>query len=145
LHLTDYKVTDQEFGIIPMTNHKFTPGQNKIVNIGTAGGQTKGSSGYTFYFIQQHSKAIVAQLIKSGKPFLPKPAPRFHFYDSVLLHILQHNTLPGKQIFSTLFQYNRTADVLTFLNNESSLTQELKIISSLPTMPFLKAAIQQNF
>jgi lycopene beta-cyclase len=145
LHLSGYEVTGKEFGVIPMTNYKFSPRQNNIINIGTAGGQTKGSSGYTFYFIQQHSKAIVEQLIKTGKPFLPKPSPRFHFYDSVLLHILQHNTLPGKQIFSTLFQKNKATDVLTFLNNGSSLAQELKIISSLPTMPFLKAAIKQNF
>ncbi|RYF77455.1 MAG: lycopene cyclase, partial [Chitinophagaceae bacterium] len=135
LHLTDYEITETEFGVIPMTNYQFERRQNKIINIGTAGGQTKGSSGYTFYFIQQHSKALVERLLKTGKPFVAKPPSRFHFYDSILLHILQHNTLPGKQIFSTLFQKNKVQDVLTFLNNESNLAQELKIISSLPTMP----------
>ncbi|GAA4745629.1 lycopene cyclase family protein [Flavisolibacter ginsenosidimutans] len=144
LGIHDYEISDTEFGVIPMTDYRFPPAQNKIINIGTAGGQTKGSSGYTFYFIQQHSKALVESLVKTGKPFTAKTPPRFHFYDSVLLHILQNNTLAGNVIFSTLFQKNKAADVLTFLNNESSLQQELKIISSLPTMPFLKAAAKNS-
>lgn len=145
LRIKDYETGETEFGVIPMTDYRFPSTQNNIVNIGTAGGQTKGSSGYTFYFIQQHSKAIVQSLIATGKPFVHKPSPRFRFYDSVLLHILRHNVLPGKEIFSRLFQKNKPADVLTFLNNESSLKQELKIISSLPTLPFLKAALKQLF
>jgi lycopene beta-cyclase len=145
LRITDYKITDTEFGVIPMTNYNFQKRQNHIVNIGTAGGQTKGSSGYTFYFIQKNSKAIVYSLLKTGSPFVSKTSSRFHFYDSVLLHILQNNTLPGKKIFSTLFQKNNVIDVLKFLNNESSLAQEVKIISTLPTLPFLKAAIKQTF
>ena len=145
LHLSDYEITDTEFGVIPMTNYRFKNTVRNIVNIGTAGGQTKGSSGYTFYFIQQHSEAIVKSLVKTGKPFIRGSFSRFHFYDSVLLHILQNNTLPGKKIFSTLFQKNNVTDVLSFLNNESSLAQDLKIISSLPTLPFLKAALNQTF
>lgn len=144
LNIKNYEIADTEFGIIPMTNYPFPLQQNNIINIGTAGGQTKGSSGYTFYFIQKHSKAIVDSLVNTGKPFVQKPSFRFHFYDSVLLHILQHNTLPGKQIFTTLFKKNHPANVLSFLNNESNLAEELKIISSLPTLPFLKAAIKQN-
>jgi len=145
LHINDYEITDIEFGVIPMTNYKFPMQQNNIINIGTAGGQTKGSSGYTFYFIQKHSKAIVDSLIKKGKPFAGKTPSRFHFYDSVLLNILHNNRLPGKEIFSTLFEKNKVKEVLTFLNNESSLVQDIKIISTLPTLPFLKAAIQQKF
>lgn len=143
LLLRDYEISETEFGIIPMTNYPFPARQNNIINIGTAGGQTKASSGYTFYFIQQHCKAIVNSLVETGKPFAPHSSRRFAFYDSVLLHILQHNSLPGSEIFSQLFQKNNAADVLTFLNNESSLAQELKIISSLPTLPFLKAAVKQ--
>jgi lycopene beta-cyclase len=145
LKIRDYEVVDTEFGVIPMTNYRFPKKTGNIINIGTAGGQTKGSSGYTFYFIQQHSNAIVQRLAAKGNPFINTPAARFHFYDSVLLTILQRNTLPGKEIFSTLFQKNKPQDVLTFLNNESSLLQELKIISALPTLPFLRAAMRQVF
>lgn len=145
LKIEKYRIMDEETGVIPMTNFKFSGGQNNIINIGTAGGQTKGSSGYTFNFIQRHSAALVQTMIKTGHPFLSSFNPRFHFYDSVLLNILHRNAIPGDLIFSRLFERNIAADVLRFLDNHSSLRQDLKIISSLPTMPFFKAAMQQIF
>jgi lycopene beta-cyclase len=68
---------------------------------------------------------------------------RFHFYDSVLLHILHHGKMPGDKIFTRLFKNNKASDVLAFLDNESSLAEELNIIGSLPTGIFLKAALTQ--
>ncbi|HZI02318.1 MAG TPA: lycopene cyclase family protein [Flavisolibacter sp.] len=143
LGISQYKISEEEFGIIPMTNYRFSPGQGSIVNIGTIGGRTKASSGYTFQFIQKHSKAIVDALIKKGNPFVAGEHRRFHFYDSVLLHILYHNKLPGSKIFADLFKRNRAAQVLKFLDNETSFSEELKIISTLPTWPFMKAAYKQ--
>ena len=145
LQIDSYKIVEEEFGVIPMTNHKFPSAIGGIINIGTAGGQTKASSGYTFRFIQKHAARIVENLIKRNNPFIALPGgpARFKFYDSTLLHILQHNTLPGDKIFTRLFKKNKPRQVLRFLDNESSLVDELKIISSLPTMPFLKAAWKQ--
>lgn len=145
LRLSDYRVEEEEFGVIPMTNFRFAPRQNHLIHIGTAGGQTKGSSGYTFRFIQKHSQALVQQLIQTGEPFLPDKTSRFQFYDSVLLSILHHGTLPGKTVFTDLFRKNDPAAVLQFLDNESSLSGELKLIASLPTLPFLRAALRQVF
>ena len=145
LQIDSYKIIEKEFGIIPMTNYKFPSAEGSIINIGTAGGQTKASSGYTFRFIQKHSARIVENLIKRKNPFIALPGgPRkFRFYDSTLLHILKHNQLPGDKIFTQLFKKNKPRQVLRFLDNESSLADELKIISSLPTWPFLKAALKQ--
>ena len=145
LQLGSYKILDEEFGVIPMTNFEFDAGQNNIINIGTAGGQTKGSSGYTFNFIQKHSNELVQQLMRGKHPSLKTGSRRFSFYDSVLLNILYKNTLPGKLIFTRLFQKNQTSKVLRFLDNETSVADELKIISTLPTWPFTKAALQQIF
>ena len=64
-----YKVVEEEFGIIPMTNHRFKSTEGRIINLGTAGGQTKASSGYTFRFIQKNSVNIVESLIKYEDPF----------------------------------------------------------------------------
>lgn len=143
LKIRDYKIVETEFGVIPMTNYKFSSHHNSIINIGTAGGQTKGSSGYTFNFIQKHSKAIVDSLIATGKPSVIPSPQRFNFYDSVLLKVLNDGDLRGKEIFTDLFKKNPVEKVFKFLDNETSLAEELKIISSLPTMPFLKAGIQQ--
>ena len=45
----------EEFGVIPMTNKKFPLQNLRIVNMGMAGGQVKGSSGYAFQFIQKRT------------------------------------------------------------------------------------------
>jgi len=143
LGVEDYKIRDQEFGVIPMTNEKLSF-FGKGWQIGTAGGQTKASTGFTFQFIQKQSQQIVNCLL-AGKSLenIQHDPRRFKFYDDTLLHILYFNKLPGHRIFSRLFQKNKPQQVLRFLDNESSLKEELKIISSLPTWPFLKAALKQ--
>ena len=143
LKIARYKVIEEEFGIIPMTNYRFPQRSERIINIGTAGGQTKGSSGYTFQFIQKHSAAIVNKLVKDEIPVVNISPRRFNFYDSILLNILHYKTLQGKTILSDIFRKNKPQTVLRFLDNESSFTEDLKIISSLPVLPFLKAALKQ--
>lgn len=143
--LEDYIVLEEEWGVIPMTNATFPSVEGNIIYLGTAGGQTKASSGYTFQFIQKQTAAIVESLIQKGHPFTGAlNSRRFHFYDSVLLHILHHRSLPGDLIFSHLFQKNKAAQVFRFLDNDTTLPQELRIISTLPTMPFLKAAVARS-
>jgi len=143
LVIGDYTILEEEFGVIPMTNERVNFGSDGW-QIGTAGGQTKASTGYTFQFIQKQSQQITDWLIQ-GKNlnYLPRTAKRFRFYDNTFLHILYHDKIPGKKIFTQLFKKNKPQQVLKFLDNESSLAEELKIISTLPAIPFLKAALRQ--
>jgi lycopene beta-cyclase len=149
LGVNDYNIVEEEFGIIPMTTQQFPWYANGAFNIGTAGGQTKGSSGYTFQFIQKRSAQLATVLqnssdwsqLKSALVKLPGDAPRFQFYDRVLLQVLAAKYCPGDKVFATLFEKNPAHRVFQFLDNETNLLQELQIISSLPTWPFLKAAL----
>lgn len=144
LNIQEYTIREEEFGIIPMTDEKFQVHRNGVIHIGTAGGQTKASSGYTFRFIQKQSDEILRRLLKGESLTQLKGTPwRFRFYDNTLLHILFHKSLPGNRIFPTLFRKNKATQVLKFLDNESTFVEELGIISSLPTWPFLKAALKQ--
>ena len=68
LKVTNYNVFGEEFGVIPMTNIKFLKQIGRVINMGTAGGQTKGSSGYTFQFIQKQLKNWFLSLLKYGHP-----------------------------------------------------------------------------
>jgi len=144
LKITNYSITEEEFGIIPMSNARFKFYENGMYNIGIAGGQTKASTGYTFQFIQKQSWKIVNCLIQN-KPFssVPVSSKRFQFYDNVLLQLLISQQLSGKEIFTRLFQKNRAQRIFKFLDNESSLGEELLLISKLQTIPFLKAALKQ--
>ena len=145
LKIDKYTVTDTETGVIPMTNHRFSLGKGRVINMGTAGGRTKGSTGYTFQFIQKQSARIVEALEHGKNPLATFTGrdKRFEFYDSVLLNILHHNTLTGEEIFTRLFARNDPRDVLRFLDKDSSLWNDLKLVFTLPTLPFLKAAITQ--
>lgn len=146
LNIAEYQVLEREFGIIPMTNYTFPTRRGNVIHIGTAGGQTKGSSGYTFQFIQKRSRALVDSLVQKGHPFdVPNSSKRFQFYDSVLLHILHKRSLQGADVFTDLFKKNKASQVFAFLDNETALADELKIIGSLPTLPFTKAALQLLF
>jgi lycopene beta-cyclase len=147
LNITAYQVTSEEFGVIPMTNHLFPQRDGNIIYVGTAGGQTKGSSGYTFRFIQKHTAAIIEKLAQNVLPVVASTdhPRRFNFYDSVLLNILYYDKFPGQSIFTDLFRKNETNRVLKFLDNETSVREDWKIISSLPTAVFLKAAMQQIY
>ena len=145
LECQSYSVIEKEFGVIPMSTGRFNFSQNSTYyNIGTVGGQTKASSGYTFRFIQKQSDLIVDHLINNRDLRKIRSAPkRFLFYDNVLLDVLHHKRVTGKDIFTTMFKKNRPQQVLKFLDNESSLKEELKIISTLPILPFLRAALNQ--
>ena len=59
LGITDYEIVEKEQGNIPMTNYKFWKHNTKnIINIGSAGGWTKASTGYTFANTIKKSKNI---------------------------------------------------------------------------------------
>ena len=145
LKLENYTITEEEFGVIPMTDYPFSKGEGKIVNIGTAGGQTKASSGFTFRFIQKHSDAIINALVNYKDPHTATSfvQSRFNLYDSVLLNILQNRKMGGDKIFAELFKKNPPQRVLKFLDNETNFSEELKIMGSVPTAIFFPAAIKE--
>jgi len=144
LSIKNYTVLEKEFGVIPMTDHKFPEREGNIIYLGTAGGKTKPSSGYTYRFIQKHVEALVSRLEVKGDPFISsKPfEKRFLLYDRILLNILSKRTLEGKDIFSMLFKRNKINRLFSFLDNESSMLQELYLMNTLPQWPFIKSGLE---
>nr|WKN37468.1 lycopene cyclase family protein [Tunicatimonas sp. TK19036] len=136
----DYQILHEEFGVIPMTDMPYPRHQGKrIIRIGTAGGATKASTGYTFQRIQQDSQQLVQHLI-SGRNTSPSPIghSRFNLFDSVLLNVMGRNLYPAKHTFTHLFQKNPPARVLKFLDENTHLGEDLAIMNSVPVLPFLK-------
>lgn len=141
LKLTGYRIAETEQGIIPMTNMVFPASEGKVTFIGTAGGQTKASTGYTFQFIQQHAQKIVHSLI-NHQPVKAYPA-RFRFYDSVLLRILAEQKLKGADVFYRMFCKNKAWKVLKFLDNQTHPGEELLIMHSTRKKFFIQAALKE--
>ena len=140
-----YTIEEEEFGIIPMTSAQFKREEGNTIFIGTAGGQTKASSGFTFMFIQKQSVLIVDRLKKTGKPFYhpTKMQQRYNWFDKVLLNVLIKRRVPGDIVFKKLFQKNPIDRIFRFLDNETQLHEELRLIATLPTFPFLQAGMEE--
>jgi lycopene beta-cyclase len=135
-----YKIIEKENGIIPMTDYKFKTHEGRIVYLGTAAGNTRGSSGYTFRNIQKHSQAIADALQKNGSPLVkPVIGSRAQFYDAVLLGVLGNEYAEGKQVFTRLLKKMHLPDLLSFLDGESKFGTDLKVILSEPKRPFIRA------
>jgi lycopene beta-cyclase len=145
--LSNYQILHVEQGRIPMSSHKFPINEGKIVFIGTAGGQTKASTGYTFTNIQRHSEAIVAQLRSGNTPVVHKPLweKRYAKYDHTLLRVLVQGQYRGADLFERLFMRNAAARMFDFLDDQSHLGQELLIMNSVPRLHFAKAFFRVLF
>lgn len=146
LNIENYDIIEEEYGIIPMSTQTFHPHfKEKIINIGTAGGQTKASSGYTFQFIQKYSDSIIEKLVKDESPVIKFTLrdKMFQWYDRTLLEVIISKKMTGKQIFSMMFKKLPPEKILKFLGNESSVFEDIKIMFSLPTSKFLPAGIKQ--
>jgi lycopene beta-cyclase len=147
LNIKDYDIIHEEYGIIPMTSQKFPLQAGKIVYMGIAGGQVKGSSGYAFQFIQKRTEKIVQGLMKGDTSFSQRSFAdkKFHFYDSVLLNVLCKDKMKGADIFARIFRNNPPERILQFLDNGSSLADDLRIMKSVPSAVFLRAALEEMF
>jgi lycopene beta-cyclase len=143
LNIKDYTIEAEEWGVIPMTDHYFATRQgNRIIKIGIAGGCTKASSGYSFKRIQQHTLQL-AQLLKDGWPPYAdaNSGPRFRLYDQILLNVMIRNAAAGAKIFSDLFSKNGPEKVFKFLDEDTLLTEDIGIISSIQSFPFLRSLV----
>lgn len=140
-----YEIVEEEYGVIPMTTYPFLLRNGNIFNIGTAGGQTKGSTGYTFQFIQRHSEKIVNALVQTGHPPLNRSAEprRFSLYDAVMLRVLSDEKHRGAELFTKIFTGGDPISVLRFLDNVSNPGEEIAIMNRLPKRLFGKAAAQE--
>jgi len=141
LGVSQYKIQEEEQGSIPMTCYPFWKRNTKrVLNIGTAGGWTKASTGYTFRNSDKKSSALVNFLQGSNfkmKDFHKKS--RFWFYDLLLLDILHRNNELGSSIFSSLFKNGKPCLIFKFLDEETNLIEDLKVILKCPKIPFIKA------
>ena len=145
-NIIDYSIVEKEQGVIPMTSYKFWKRNSKtILNIGTAGGWTKASTGYTFGNITKQTKQLV-KFLKTEQSFKDFRSPtRFWFYDLLLLDILDEDNYIGSRIFSVFFRKNKTQNIFKFLDEETSFLEDIKIMTSMPPLRFIKALINRLY
>ena len=137
LKIKSYEITYKEEGAIPLFYPLYKKEKNKI-NIGTAGGMTRLSTGYTFLNIQEHSKYISNNIenISSTKKF--EISKKYQFLDDIFLRVLDENPEMMPDIFFKMFKSSPNT-VIKFLSNKSNLLEDLSIILKMPKWTFIKA------
>ena len=140
LNLKDYKITYKEEGAIPLFYPLKNNNKNKI-NIGTAGGMTRLSTGYTFLNIQEHSRYIRKNIenITSAKIF--EISKKYQFLDKIFLKVLEKHPEKMSSIFFKMFNESPNT-VIKFLSNKSNILEDLLIILKMPKWIFVKALLK---
>lgn len=144
LQINNYTITNEECGWIPMTDGRFNPKLgDKVINIGIVGGAIKPSTGYTFLNTQKQINALVEAIRKRKIPIAKKSvlSKRFDLYDATFLYLLNKHPHKGAEILTSLFERNKGTSILKFLNNETSVTEELKIFCSVDFSLFIPAIL----
>jgi len=143
LGISSYEVLQEEFGVIPMTNHQFQRFNGNIINIGTAGGDTRASTGYTFTNLQKTVTKILDAWQATGTPFFKKESLglKQSLYDATLLGVLSRRKYQGYQLFGDLFKKTPATIIFKFLDAETSLWEDMMVMKSLRILPFLQSFI----
>jgi len=140
----EFEKLEEEIGCIPMTTFLNPINQQEgILNTGARANLIKPSTGYgfkkMFAFAQLVSQRIESEDLKEFNKIELVSKERFKFYDRLLLMILLLWPTYGKEIFTRLFYKRPILTIFSFLDEKSSLLEEIKIFMSLPIKPFIKA------
>lgn len=146
LGISEYEIIEKEQGSIPMTCYPFWKNNSKnILNIGSAGGWTKASTGYTFRNTTKKSKEVVAFLSKeSGFQKFHKKT-KFWLYDLLFLDVLFRRNDLGSKVFSSLFKKGNPALIFKFLDEETSFWEDVQVIWKCPKGIFIRAIVGRLF
>ena len=136
LKIKDYKINYEEEGAIPLFYPRNKVDKNKI-NIGSSGGMTRLSTGYTFLNIQEHSKYLVNNIdqIQNVKPY--HIGKKYEFLDKIFLNVLKSHPEKMPKIFFNMFKAP-PKKVIKFLSNKSNIFDDLSIIFKMPKWVFVK-------
>lgn len=146
LKITDYKIYDEEFGIIPMFDAPLSKQTSKkVIPIGTKAGAAKSSTGFAFDRIQRETQTIVKDLLAQKIPKMRQYGRKYILYDSALLNVIANNRLPSQEVFARMFAKHPHSRIFRFLDEESSFWRDdLPIMIKMPWLPFIKAIVE-NF
>ncbi|OAQ37894.1 hypothetical protein A5893_16925 [Pedobacter psychrophilus] len=148
----EYQILEVEKGAIPMTpqfdhlKDKLKKNQ-RVIYMGTLAGALKPTAGYGFKRMFNYAERLAKSLKYSNEISLPtmKRKWRFRLYDILLLQILRDTPYIGKKIFVTLFKKQPLPLILKFLDEETTIFEEVVIFSQLPLLPFIKSLFKYFF
>lgn len=139
--LAALRVREVEDGVIPMTDAPFERRPSpRVVRLGTAGGATRPSTGFTFSAMHRQAGQVAAALA-AGRPPVPRPAypGRHRWMDAVALRAWDSGAVGGPEFFDRLFDRNPASRVLRFLDGATGPVEDLAVMRSSPLLPMTAA------
>jgi lycopene beta-cyclase len=114
-----------------------------VFRLGTAGGATRPSTGYTFAAMNRQADVIAERLLAGRIPVPPPAYPARHrWLDAVLLRALDRGYVSGPELFTGLFAANPSGRVVRFLDGLSGPREELALMRTAPMLPMIRATIE---
>ena len=145
LEIKNYKKLETEKGIIPMTDYPFHHKSSKrITKIGTAGSWVKGSTGYSFKHTEKKVTKIIENIKKGNIPSQGLINKRFRRYDAVFLDVLNRRNDLGELLFSRFYSKNHPNEIFEYLDEETSIKQDLRIMFSLKHFEFIRSFFRKG-
>ena len=134
----EFSINEIERGKIPMFMDlpSYNP-TKRITPIGSRASKVKPSTGYAFKNMYEHAESIASNNEKLTK----SASKRFQFYDALLIYILSVWPKWGKTIFERLFSVRSTLFIFDFLDEKTTIRQEISMFSKLHIGKFLKALL----
>lgn len=146
LKIEDYKISNTEAGVIPMTDYPFEKANTRqVTKIGTGGGWVKASTGYSFKNTEKRVSKIIENLKSSKMPGEGLINKKFRKYDSIFLDVLARNNQKGEEIFTKFYTKNSPQDIFRYLDEETEFSEDLKIMFSLYSFDFIKSFFRKGF
>ena len=145
LKCDSYDVLSTETGAIPMCDAiPVRERGHRWLAIGSAAGLTKPSTGYTVARCIRDAEEMIDVYRATGEWTAPARANRrFDFYDRLLLRIIRDEPQHVSHILWTLFERNPVEVILRFLDEQTTLREEIRLFWSLPWNPFLRALFRR--
>lgn len=136
----DYTIERTEAAVVPLHTGPTNRSHGRIVMLGARGGLIKATTGYAFQRIQADSAAIADSMHRYGHPHgMWRSRWRHRALDALLLRALDRDPALLEVVFDRLFAGNPVERVLRFLDEQTGVRDELRLIASLPVRPFLAA------
>lgn len=137
-----YSVTRTEHGIIPM-GLRVSKGSTSA-RIGSVAGAIRPATGYAFVHIQRQARELALRILKGAQKEISSapPFPRWYAHaDGLFLKALARSPHHGSVLMGRLLERAPAESLVRFLSGEAGLLEGLKVMSSMPKGPMMRALI----
>ncbi|MEC5199632.1 lycopene beta-cyclase [Arthrobacter sp. PL16] len=135
--VSEFSTLSVERGCIPL-GIRSSPSRGRHVRIGTPSGAVKATTGYGFTRILRQTQHIASSLATTGSADVPRPSPRFRWYDKPVLRMWKHDPEQAVQFMKAAFTSGDADLVLDFLDERTTFAEEQRLLGSMPVTMLLQ-------